>query len=199
MSGPPESGARPSGPPGVGQQPFGDELPSRQRLIVVGAVPLAAALCRLARGLGWAVQVLDPRDGFAERTRFPEAEEVLSATPGDGFARLGPLDAQTAVVIVAHEPAVDDPALELALRSAASYVGAMGSRRTQAARRERLLERGLAPAELERLAAPIGLDLGAVGVEETALAVVAEIVAVGHGRAGGRLKDAAGRIREAEA
>jgi xanthine/CO dehydrogenase XdhC/CoxF family maturation factor len=115
---------------------------------------------------------------------------------GGRIARVGGIDAATAVAVLTHDPKVDDEALALALRSPAFFVGAIGARRTQAARRERLLARGLTEAELDRLSGPIGLDLGATTPAETALSIMAEIVAVAHGRSGGRLRDAAGRIHE---
>jgi xanthine dehydrogenase accessory factor len=98
--------------------------------------------------------------------------------------------------VLTHDPKLDDAALELALRSDAPYVGAMGSRRAQAQRRERLLAVGLEEELLDRVAAPIGLDLGALTPEETALSIMAEVVAVRHGREGGRLSNAGGRIHE---
>ena len=98
--------------------------------------------------------------------------------------------------MLTHDPKLDDAALVLALRSDAGYIGAMGSRRAQASRRERLLALGIAEAELARIAAPIGLDLGALTAEETALSIMAEVVAVKHGHAGGRLAHARGRIHE---
>lgn len=178
---------------------FVDATAPPRRLLVIGAVDLAAALCRVARVLGWEPSVADPRGRFATRQRFPEAEHVLAAWPEQAFAALGPLDRGTAVAVLTHDPKVDDPALAIALRSEAGYVGALGSRKTQSARRSRLLELGLTDAELERMAAPIGLDLGGRTVEETALAVAAEIVALRRGRTGGRLKDAAARVGEVPA
>jgi len=178
---------------------FVDATAPPLRLIIVGAVDLAAALCRLARVMGWEPFVADPRGRFATVERFPEAERVLAVWPDKAFAQLGPIDRSTAIAILTHDPKIDDAALEIALRSEAGYVGAIGSRRMQATRRARLLEHGLTEDELARMAAPIGLDLGALTVEETALSVMAEIVALRHGRSGGRLKDAAGRIHEVEA
>lgn len=178
---------------------FVDATAPPPRLLIVGAVDLAAALCRLARVMGWEPSVTDPRGRFATPERFPEAEHVVAAWPKKAFAQLGPIDRSTAIAILTHDPKIDDAALEIALRSEAGYVGAMGSRRMQATRRERLLALGLTPEELERMAAPIGLDLGALTVEETALSVLAEIVALRHGRTGGRLRDAGGRIHEVEA
>lgn len=178
---------------------FVDATAPQPRLLIVGAIDLAAALCRVARVVGWEPSVADPRGRFATPERFPEAELVLAAWPEEAFRQFGPIDRSTAIAVLTHDPKVDDPALELALRSGAGYVGAMGSRRTQEARRERLLERGLTEADLDRLAGPIGLDLGALTVEETALAVMAEVVALRRGREGGRLKDTAGRIRAVSA
>jgi len=136
------------------------------------------------------------RARFATPERFPEAEEVVAAWPDAAFERIGGIDRATYVAVLTHDPKLDDAALTLALRSDAPYVGAMGSRRAQASRRERLLAGGLAEAEIERIAAPIGLDLGAVSAEETALSIMAEVVAIRNGREGGRLSHAGGRIHE---
>ncbi len=175
---------------------FVDVTAPAPRLVVFGAVDYAAALCRLARAAGWRPFVCDPRSQFATAARFPEAEEVIAAWPEDAFARIGGIDRATYIAVLTHDPKLDDAALELALRSDAPYVGAMGSRRAQAQRRERLLAAGLEEELLERVAAPIGLDLGALTPEETALSIMAEVVAVRHGRDGGRLSTAGGRIHE---
>jgi xanthine dehydrogenase accessory factor len=166
------------------------------RLIAFGAVDFAAALCRLARAAGWRPFVVDPRVRFAQPARFPDAEEVVAAWPEDAFARLGGIDRATAIAVLTHDPKLDDAALVIALRSNAAYIGAMGSRRAQASRRERLLAKGIEESELERISAPIGLDLGALTAEETALSIMAEIVAMRYGRTGGRLAHAKGRIHE---
>jgi xanthine dehydrogenase accessory factor len=166
------------------------------RLVVFGAVDFAAALCRLARAAGWRAFVVDPRRRFAQPGRFPDAEAVIGKWPEEAFAELGGIDKATAIAVLTHEPRLDDAALVLALRSDAAYIGAMGSRRAQAARRERLLEQGVEEAELARISAPIGLDLGALTAEETALSIMAEIVAMRHGREGGRLAHQSGRIHE---
>jgi xanthine dehydrogenase accessory factor len=166
------------------------------RLIVFGAVDFAAALCRLARAAGWRAFVVDPRTRFAQPARFPDAEEVVAAWPEEAFAHLGGIDRATAIAVLTHDPKLDDAALVIALRSDAGYIGAMGSRRAQARRRERLLGKGVEEADLARVSAPIGLDLGALTAEETALSIMAEIVALRNGRTGGRLADAAGRIHE---
>jgi xanthine dehydrogenase accessory factor len=175
---------------------FVDVTAPAPRLVVFGAVDYAAALCRLARAAGWRAFVCDPRSQFATRERFPDAEEVIAAWPDEAFARIGGIDKATYVAVLTHDPKLDDAALELALRSEAPYVGAMGSRRAQAQRRERLLAAGLDEELLDRVAAPIGLDLGALTPEETALSIMAEVVAVRHGRDGGRLSKAGGRIHE---
>jgi len=175
---------------------FVDVTAPAPRLVIFGAVDYAAALCRLARAAGWRPFVCDPRSQFATAERFPEAEEVIAAWPKDAFARIGGIDKATYIAVLTHDPKLDDAALELALRSESPYVGAMGSRRAQAQRRERLLAAGVEEELLERVAAPIGLDLGALTPEETALSIMAEVVAVRHGRDGGRLSTAGGRIHE---
>ena len=166
------------------------------RLIVFGAVDFAAALCKMARATGWRTFVVDPRARFAQPARFPDAEQVLAAWPEEAFKRLGGIDRATALAVLTHDPKLDDAALVLALRSDAGYIGAMGSRRAQAKRRERLLAKGIDDSDLERVSAPIGLDLGALTAEETALSIIGEIVAMRHGRTGGRLAHAQGRIHE---
>ena len=169
------------------------------RLILFGAVDIAAHLCTLAQGCGWRPYVVDPRARFATPDRFPDADEVIAAWPEEAFARLGGIDPATSIVVLTHDPKLDDAALTIALRSPARFVGAMGSRRAQASRRERLLAAGMAEEELERLSAPVGLDLGAIGREETALSVLAEVVAARHGRDGGRLSTGGGRIHQVPA
>ena len=166
------------------------------RLIAFGAVDFAGALCRIARLVGWRPYVVDPRKRFAQPTRFPDAEQVIAAWPDEAFAQLGGIDRATSIAVLTHDPKLDDAALLLALRSEAGYIGAMGSRRAQASRRERLLAQGVTEEELARVSAPIGLDLGALTAEETALSIMAEVVAVKHGHPGGRLAHARGRIHE---
>lgn len=178
-------------------QLFVDVTAPAPRLVVFGAVDYSAALCTLARAAGWRPYVCDPRTQFATRERFPDAEDVICAWPEQAFQRLGGIDRATFVAVLTHDPKLDDAALTIALRSEAPYVGAMGSRRAQERRRERLLAAGLEEKLLERLAAPIGLDLGAITRAETALSILAEVAAVRNGRDGGRLSHAAaGRIHE---
>src|ERR1700722_8250404 len=112
------------------------------RLVVVGAVELSAALSRLARALGWRSYVVDPRAQHLLVERFPDADELICAWPEEAFSRLGGIDEQTAVAVLTHDPVLDDPALVIALRSPAMFVGGMGSRRTQERRRSRLVEGG---------------------------------------------------------
>ena len=178
---------------------FIDVVGPAPRLIVFGAVDIAASLCTVARACEWRPYVIDPRARFATPSRFPDAEEVVAAWPEEAVARLGGIDPATSIVVLTHDPKLDDAALLLALRSPARFVGAMGSRRAQAKRRERLLAVGISDEELERLSAPVGLDLGAIAREETALSIMAEIVAERHGREGGRLAEGKGRIHEVPA
>jgi xanthine dehydrogenase accessory factor len=175
---------------------FVDVMAPPPRLILFGAVDFAGALCRMARAADWRPYVIDPRGRFATRERFPEAEEIIVAWPEEAFGRIGGIDRATYLAVLTHDPKLDDAALHLALRSEAPYVGAMGSRRAQEKRRERLLEQGMTEEELARIAAPIGLDLGGLTAEETALSIMAEVVAVRNGRSGGRLSNASGRIHE---
>ena len=175
---------------------FVDVTAPAPRLVVFGAVDYAGALCRLARAAGWRPYVCDPRSQFATRERFPEAEDVIAAWPEEALARIGGIDRATYIAVLTHDPKLDDATLTVALRSDAAYVGAMGSRRAQAQRRERLLSAGIEEELLDRIAAPIGLDLGAVTPEETALSIMAEVVAVRNGREGGRLSQMSGRIHE---
>jgi xanthine dehydrogenase accessory factor len=176
---------------------FVDVAAPPPRIVIFGAVDFAAALCRTARVTGWRPYVVDPRSRFATPERFPEAEEVIAGWPADAIAHLGGIDRATYLVVLTHDPKLDDAALTVALDSDAPYIGAMGSRRAQAKRRERLLAAGVAEEQLERISAPIGLDIGALGSEETALSIMGEVVAVRNGRQGGRLGDASGRIHEA--
>ncbi|HUA49645.1 MAG TPA: XdhC/CoxI family protein [Solirubrobacteraceae bacterium] len=178
---------------------FIDVIGPPPRLIVFGAVDIAASLCRMARAAGWRPYVIDPRARFATPDRFPDAEQVIAAWPEDAVAQLGGVDPATSIVVLTHDPKLDDAALLLSLASPARFVGAMGSRRAQAKRRERLVAAGVADEDIERISAPVGLDLGAISREETALSILAEIVAARHGRDGGRLAESKGRIHEVPA
>lgn len=150
------------------------------RLIVVGAVHIAQQLATMARALGHDVVILDPRSAFATEQRFA-GMEIVHAWPEDALPKIG-LDARTALIALTHDPKIDDPALIAALASDAFYVGALGSRKTHAARVERLLQAGVPAGDIERIHAPIGLDIGAQGAAEIALSIVAEITAVQRGK-----------------
>ena len=166
-----ESGAR---------QYFIEAYPVRPRLIVAGAVEIGRALVRLARELGFATVVVDGRAAFATPERFPDADRLVVGWL-DEVADAIALDANDAVAVLAHDPKLDDPALIEAFRRSCRYVGALGSRKTQADRRERLRAAGVSDADLARLHGPIGLDLGGRSPAETALAILAEVVADRHG------------------
>ncbi len=172
---------------------FIEVIPPPPRLFIVGATHTAIALSRLARGLGFWVSIVDARGAYASRDRFPEADEILLAPPGEALGRAG-LDAYSHVVILTHDPKFDIPALTHALRSEARYIGVMGSRDTHARRTALLEQEGFSAADLSRIHAPIGLDIGARTPEEIALAILAEMVAVGHGRAGRPLREKKGAI-----
>jgi xanthine dehydrogenase accessory factor len=178
---------------------FVDLIAPAPRLILFGAVPIAAALCRLGKATGWRCYVVDPRQRFATPERFPDAEQVIATWPQQAFAQLGGIDPATSIAVLTHDPKLDDAALAIALRSPARFIGAMGSRRAQESRRERLLALGFSDEELARLSAPVGLDLGAITAEETALSILSEVVANRHGREGGRLTGAQGRIHQVPA
>ena len=163
------------------------------RLLVYGAVDTAEALCKAAALLGWRTIVADARQKFATRERIPSADELIVAWPEEALAQVAP-DHATAVVVLTHDDKFDIPALKAALATDAFYVGALGSRRNQERRRERLLEEGLTEDAIDRIAGPCGLDIGADSQPETALSMLGEIVAVRMGRDGGRLKTAKQRI-----
>ena len=149
------------------------------RLVVVGAVHVAQALVPFASGVGFAVTVVDPRRAFASDERFPDVT-VRTDWPDEALDELKP-DSRTAVVTLTHDPKLDDPALDRAVRSPAFYIGALGSRRTHAARLKRLRELGHEEAALARIKGPVGLSIEAVTAPEIALAIVAELVAVRRG------------------
>ena len=176
-----------------GETVFAELLGPPPRLVVVGAIDTAEELCRAAKSLGWRTAVADPRPALATRERLPSPDELVVAWPAEALEQLAP-DRDTAVVVLTHEERLDVPALTAALPSEAFYVGAIGSRRTQAKRRERLLEAGLGEDALDRLAGPAGLDLGAHTPAEMAVSILAEVLAVRAGRSGGRLAASSGPI-----
>jgi xanthine dehydrogenase accessory factor len=176
-----------------GETVFAEVLGPPPRIVAIGAIDTAEELCRAASQLGWRTVVADHRPALTTRERLPSPDELVVAWPDEALERLVP-DRDTAIVVLTHEERIDVPALTAALQSGAFYIGAIGSRRTQAKRRERLLEAGVGEEELERLSGPAGLDLGAHTPAETALSILAEIVAVRGGRSGGRLREGSGRI-----
>ena len=162
---------------------FVNPLQPRRRLLIVGATHIAQDLVRLAATLGLETVVIDPRAAFANRERFPTADVITVAWPAEALRTLT-LDADTAVAVLSHDPKIDDDVLALALASEAGYVGALGSRRSQAERRERLAAMSVSAEALARLHGPIGLDIGARTPAEIALAILAQVVAVANGRSG---------------
>ncbi|MFE3448016.1 XdhC family protein [Nonomuraea sp. NPDC059194] len=153
------------------------------RMLVFGAIDFAAALTKAGRLLGYHVTVCDARPVFATRRRFPDAHEVVVDWPHRYLAATE-VDSRTVIAVLTHDAKFDVPLLEVALRTGAAYVGAMGSRRTHRDRMRRLREQGLTEQELGALRSPIGLDLGARTPEETAVSIVAEIVAARRGGSG---------------
>lgn len=146
------------------------------RLVVIGAVHISQALAPMATALGLALTVIDPRTAFASPERFP-GTDLVAEWPDDALGKRVPaLDPYTALAALTHDPKIDDPALRAALRAGCFYVGALGSRKTHAARLARLAEAGFIEAETARIRAPIGLDIGAATPAEIALAVLAQIV-----------------------
>ncbi len=172
---------------------FADVYGPPARLFVYGAVDTAEALCGAAKLLGWRTIVADARGRFATRERLPSADEIVVAWPEEALAQVQP-DLGTAVVVLTHDDKFDLPALAGALATDAFYIGALGSRRNQERRRERLREAGVADEEIDRIAGPCGLDIGAESPAETALSMLAEILATRAGRSGGPLKQAKTRI-----
>ncbi len=176
---------------------FIETFPPPLRLFIVGATHTAIALCRMAKGFGFRVAVIDARGVYASRERFPDADDLVLAPPAQVLDEAR-LDTSSHVVILTHDPKFDVPALAQALRSGARYIGVMGSRSTHARRQQQLSEQGFSTADVARIRAPIGLDIGARTPEEIALAILAEMIAVRSGRDGKPLADKAGRIHDRE-
>jgi xanthine dehydrogenase accessory factor len=159
-----------------GVEVFIDALRPSPVLVIVGGAHIAVALARFARIVGFRTVVIDPRRAFGSESRFPDVDQLIQSWPGKAFEE-SPLQADTAVVTLSHDPKIDDPALSAALASDVFYIGALGSRETHARRRERLSALGFTGEQLARIHAPIGLDIGADNPEEIALAIMAEVVA----------------------
>jgi xanthine dehydrogenase accessory factor len=176
-----------------GRRVFADVFGPPPRLLVYGAVDTADALCAAARGLGWHTIVADARGRFATPERLPHAHEVIVAWPEETLAQVQP-DHATAVVVLTHDDKFDIPMLIGTLTTDAYYIGALGSRRNQERRRGLLLQAGVDESALDRISGPAGLDIGAHTPAETAISMLAEIMAMRAGRDGGRLRESSGRI-----
>ncbi len=165
----------------------------KPRMYVFGAIDFAAAVARIGSFLGYYVTVCDAREIFATSKRFPEADEVIVEWP-HRFLPNAPIDTRTVICVLTHDPKFDVPLLEVALRTDAGYIGAMGSRRTHEDRLARLLERGLTEDEISRLRSPIGLDIGGRTPEETAVSIAAEVIQLRWGGGGRPLTKTEGQI-----
>lgn len=173
---------------------FVEVFPVDPQLIIVGAVHVAQALIPIARSLGFHIVVADARSQLATADRFPDVDELIVAWPEDAFRELQ-VSSDAAIVILTHDPKFDEPALLRALATDAMYIGAVGSRSTNADRRDRLRAAGASDDQLARIHGPIGLDIGGKSPEEMAISILAEIIAVRNGRAGTSLAAASGAIR----
>jgi xanthine dehydrogenase accessory factor len=158
---------------------FLDLIRPSPQLVIIGGAHIAVILAQLGQLLRYRVVVIDPRRAFGNQTRFPDVDQLIQSWPEKALAE-SPLNAETAVVTLSHDPKIDDPALQAALNSPAFYIGALGSRRTHAHRCERLGKMGFKEGDLARIHAPVGLDIGAENPEEIALAIMGEIVAAYH-------------------
>jgi len=192
-----QTGVRHYGPRGQRREDevavFIESFAPPPRMLVFGAIDFAAAVARIGRYLGYRVTVCDARPVFATEKRFPDAHEVVCEWP-HRYLSGTEVDERTIIAVLTHDPKFDVPLLEVALRTPAAYVGAMGSRRTHDDRMARLREIGLTDAELARLRSPIGLDLGARTPEETAVSIAAEIIGLRWGGSGRPLGDTSGEI-----
>ncbi len=165
------------------------------QMLIFGAVDFTAGLAKIAKVLGYRVTVCDARPVFATLKRFPMADEVVVDWPHRLLEKVGPtLGPRDAIAVLTHDPKFDVPAVIEALKTRAGYLGAMGSRRTTEDRNRRLREEGVSDAELARIMAPVGLDIGARTPEETAVSIMAEIIALRTGRVGPNLRDSEGPI-----
>ncbi len=173
-------------PVGVEVRLFIAAYAPKPTMYIFGAIDFSRAMARIAKYVGYHVVVVDARPVFATKARIPDADEVVVAWPDD-FLRRAPVDTRTAIVVLTHDAKFDIPLLEVAVETPAGYIGAMGSRRTHADRIAALREAGLDETQIARISAPVGLDIGARTPEETAISIVAEIVALRERRSGGRL------------
>jgi xanthine dehydrogenase accessory factor len=158
---------------------FIQEIAPLPTLVIVGGAQIAVSLTSFAGTLGFRTIIIDPKNSFGKLNHLPNVDQLIHDWPEDAFAQID-LDENTAVVMLSHDPEIDDPALAIALRSPAFYIGALGSAQTQVKRRERLLNNGFLPAEIAKIHGPVGLNLGSNSSAEIALEIISEIVAVQH-------------------
>lgn len=158
---------------------FAETFAPPPRLAIVGATPIAEALCRFASTVGFDVVVIDPREAFARADRFPDSSRLLIAWPEPAFERLG-IDRFTNVVVLTHDAKLDDPSLAAALDAGCPYIGLLGGRRTQRQRREALSKAGYDDGEIARIKGPVGLDIGASSPSQIAISILAELIAEGR-------------------
>jgi xanthine dehydrogenase accessory factor len=175
-------------PVGMDVRLFIQAFAPKPNMYIFGAIDFSRAMARIGKYLGYVVTVIDARPIFATKARIPDADRVIVSWP-DEFLAGAPVDERTALIILTHDVKFDIPLLQVALRTPAGYIGAMGSRRTHTNRIEALRGSGTSAAELARISAPIGLDIGARTPEETAIAIAAEIIALRERRRGGRLAE----------
>jgi xanthine dehydrogenase accessory factor len=174
-------------------EPIGDDVrvficsyAPKPDMYIFGAIDFSRAMAHVGKTLGYRVTVVDARPLFATRARIPDADDVVVAWP-DEFLAGARVDARSALIVLTHDVKFDVPLLQLAVRTPAGYIGAMGSRNTHANRVAALREAGVADADIARIYAPVGLDIGARTPEETAVSIAAEIIAAREGRSGGHL------------
>lgn len=166
---------------------FIESYPAPHQIVIVGAAHAAGPITRFAKAMGYRVIVTDARAAFAVPERFPEADQVIKGWPQDVLPGIR-FDASTYLVLLSHDPKFDEPTLQHVLPTSVAYIGAIGSRKTQLERFQRLREQGFSEEQLKKIYGPVGLDLGGRSSEETALAILGEITAVRYGRQGGFMR-----------
>jgi xanthine dehydrogenase accessory factor len=171
---------------------FVQEFAAQQKLIIIGADAIGQAVADFAKQIGWHVTVIDPRAAWLTLSRFPYVDRIIDF-PDTALSRIA-LTPTTAIVVLSHDPKIDEPALQIALNSNAYYIGALGSRKAHAIRQRRLHATGLDDKKIARLYAPIGLDLGGYTPQEVAISIIAEILAVRNHRPGASLREGVGAI-----
>lgn len=176
-----------------GTEVFVEIFPTVKQLVIFGAVHTAQPLSRYAQDLGFDVVIVDARKALATQDRFPNVERILTVWPDAAYEQLTITDS-TWIAILSHDPKFDEPAILGALKTNAAYIGTVGSRKTNEDRRQRLREAGVSEEQLARLHGPIGLNIGGKTPEEMAISILAEMIAIEHGRDGGMLRSATGSI-----